>query len=109
MCMRTALGRVVFMEEGSCIGCGKSYSMEYLDFYSISFMIEETNDRRENPMKPKVVIIGILCVIALILILQNSKIITVQLLFWTVSASGVIMILGLLFIGFLIGYLLGRR
>jgi len=60
-------------------------------------------------MKPKIVIIGILCIMAVILILQNSKVITIQLLFWTVSASGIIMILGLLFIGFLIGYLLGRR
>jgi len=60
-------------------------------------------------MKPKIVIVGILSVLALIFIFQNSKVITIQLLFWTVSASRIIMVLGLLFIGFLIGYLLGRR
>jgi len=60
-------------------------------------------------MKPKTVMIGILSLIALIFILQNSRLITIQLLFWRVSASAIIMILGLLFIGFLIGYLLGRR
>jgi len=60
-------------------------------------------------MKPKTVMIGILSLIALIFILQNSRVITIQLLFWRVSASAIIMILGLLFIGFLIGYLLGRR
>jgi uncharacterized integral membrane protein len=60
-------------------------------------------------MKIKTVMIGILSVIALIFILQNSRVITIQLLFWKISASAIIMILGLLFIGFLIGYLLGRR
>lgn len=60
-------------------------------------------------MKPKIVIIGILSIIALIFVFQNSKVVTIQLLFWTVSASRIILVIGLLFIGFLIGYLLGRR
>jgi len=45
----------------------------------------------------------------LIFILQNSKVVTIQLLFWTVSASRIIMVLGLLFIGFVVGFLLGRK
>jgi len=60
-------------------------------------------------MKPKVIVILILLVIALMFILQNSKVVTIQLLFWTVSASRIIMILGLLFIGFVVGFLLGRK
>jgi len=70
-------------------------------------MIKE--NRRTNRMKPKVIVILILLVIALIFILQNSKVVTIQLLFWTVSASRIIMILGLLFIGFVVGFLLGRK
>jgi uncharacterized integral membrane protein len=60
-------------------------------------------------MKPKVIIILILSIISLIFILQNSKVVTIQLLFWTVSASRIIMILGLLFIGFVVGFLLGHK
>ncbi|HHF52667.1 MAG: LapA family protein [Candidatus Aminicenantes bacterium] len=60
-------------------------------------------------MKPKVIIILALSIISLIFILQNSKVVTIQLLFWTVSASRIIMILGLLFIGFVVGFLLGRK
>ncbi len=60
-------------------------------------------------MKPKVIVILVLSVISLIFILQNSKDVTIQLLFWTVSASRIIMILGLLFIGFVVGFLLGRK
>ncbi len=60
-------------------------------------------------MKPKVIIVLVLLVISLIFILQNSKVVTIQLLFWTVSASRIIMVLGLLFIGFVVGFLLGRK
>ena len=60
-------------------------------------------------MKPKVIVVLVLLVISLIFIFQNSKVVTIQLLFWTVSASRIIMILGLLFIGFAVGFLLGRR
>jgi len=60
-------------------------------------------------MKPKVIVILALSIISLIFILQNSKVVTIQLLFWTVSASRIIMILGLLFIGFVVGFLLGRK
>jgi uncharacterized integral membrane protein len=60
-------------------------------------------------MKPKVIVILVLSVISLIFILQNSKVVTIQLLFWTVSASRIIMVLGLLFIGFVVGFLLGRK
>jgi len=60
-------------------------------------------------MKPKVIVVLVLLVISLIFILQNSKVVTIQLLFWTVSASRIIMVLGLLFIGFVVGFLLGRK
>ena len=60
-------------------------------------------------MKPKVIVVLVLLVLSLIFILQNSRVVTIQLLFWTVSASRIIMILGLLFIGFAAGFLLGRR
>ncbi|MBD3413204.1 MAG: DUF1049 domain-containing protein [Candidatus Aminicenantes bacterium] len=60
-------------------------------------------------MKPKMIVVLVLCIIALVFVFQNSKVITIQLLFWTVSASRIIMVIGLLLMGFLVGYLLGRR
>jgi len=41
----------------------------------------------------------------IILILQNSEIVTVNLLFWKLEISRIILILGVLFIGFVLGYI----
>lgn len=60
-------------------------------------------------MKPKHIIILILVILAVIFVFQNSEVVTINLFLWTVTASRIIMIGGLLLIGFLIGYLLARR
>jgi putative membrane protein len=60
-------------------------------------------------MKPKYIIIIILAVLALILALQNTEVMTFQLFFWTISMSRILMMVGFLIIGFLVGLLLGRR
>ena len=41
----------------------------------------------------------------IILILQNSEIVTVNLLFWKLEISRIVLILGVLFIGFVLGYI----
>ena len=59
-------------------------------------------------MKPKYIIIIILAVLALILALQNTEVVTFQLFFWTISMSRILMMGGFLIIGFLVGLLVGR-
>jgi uncharacterized integral membrane protein len=56
-------------------------------------------------MKPKSIIIIILVLFALIIALQNTEIVTFHLFFWTVSMSRILVIIGFLFIGFLLGLL----
>jgi len=60
-------------------------------------------------MKPKHIIILILAALAVIFVFQNSEVVAIQLFFWTITMSRIIMIGGLLLIGFLIGYLLARK
>lgn len=60
-------------------------------------------------MKPKFVIIILLTVLALIIAFQNKEIVTFQLFFWTISMSRILVIVGFLFVGFLLGLLAGYR
>ena len=63
-------------------------------------------------MKAKGIIIIVLTIIALILIVQNTEIVPLQLLFWRVWMSRIVMIVLMLAIGFGIGYVLaalGRK
>ncbi|MEE8604749.1 MAG: lipopolysaccharide assembly protein LapA domain-containing protein [Candidatus Aminicenantaceae bacterium] len=60
-------------------------------------------------MKPKFVIIIVLTLLALIIAFQNKEIVTFQLFFWTISMSRILVIIGFLFIGFLLGLLAGYR
>jgi len=56
-------------------------------------------------MKPKTIIILILIVLAVIVFIQNTEIVTLQLLFWKISMSRVIFMAFLLIVGFGLGYL----
>ena len=60
-------------------------------------------------MKLKHIIILILVILAAVFVFQNSEVVTINLLLWTITASRIIMIGGLLLIGFLIGFLLARK
>lgn len=63
-------------------------------------------------MKTKGIVIIILTIIALILIVQNTEIVPLQLLFWRIWMSRIVMIVLMLAIGFGIGYVLaavGRK
>lgn len=56
--------------------------------------------------KTKGIIIGVLVVLALIILIQNSQIVTLRFLFWQISMSQIIWIIFTLIIGFALGYLL---
>jgi len=53
-------------------------------------------------MKSKFIIILILVLLAVIFVIQNSAMVTIKLFFWSISMNQIIMICGLLLVGFLI-------
>ena len=57
-------------------------------------------------MNAKNIIILVLVIFLLLFILQNTQVVEVKLIFWTVSMSRALMLLGTLFIGFLAGWLI---
>jgi len=59
-------------------------------------------------MKPKTIIILVLIVLAVIIIIQNSEMVTLQLLFWKIMMNRIIFISFLLVVGFLIGFLVAK-
>jgi len=59
-------------------------------------------------MKPKTVIIWIVVILILIVLFQNTQAVTLRLFFWELSMSQIFLIPLTLFIGFGIGYLVGR-
>jgi uncharacterized integral membrane protein len=60
-------------------------------------------------MKTQHVLILVLAALAVIFVLQNSAIVTIRLFFWSISMNRIIMIAGLIVVGFVIGYVLARR
>ncbi len=60
-------------------------------------------------MKPKYIILLVLLLLAVIFVIQNSAMATIKLFFWSISMNQIIMICGLLVVGFLIGYLVTRK
>jgi uncharacterized integral membrane protein len=60
-------------------------------------------------MKPKYIIIIVLTILALIIALQNQGVVTFHIFFWTISMSRILMMVGFLFIGFLVGLLVAQR
>ncbi len=57
-------------------------------------------------MKPKLVLILILASLGAVFILQNTTVVEVRLLLWTVAMSRALLILGVLVVGMLLGGLL---
>jgi uncharacterized integral membrane protein len=70
------------------------------------------NDRKPSRrimLKSKIIIIISLIALSLIIAFQNTEIVTFRFFFWTVSMSRILVIIGFLFIGFLLGLLAGYR
>ena len=59
-------------------------------------------------MSTKNIVIIVLAALFVLFVVQNTRIVEVQLLFWTVSMSRSLMLLGTLFIGLIGGWFLGR-
>ena len=59
-------------------------------------------------MKPKTIIILVLVVLAVVVVLQNTEIVTLQLFFWKISMSRIIFISFLLLAGFIMGFLVAK-
>ena len=59
-------------------------------------------------LRPKIILIGALTLLLLILVVQNSEVVTVTLLFWDFEMSRVILILLATMAGFICGYLVAR-
>jgi uncharacterized integral membrane protein len=59
-------------------------------------------------MKAKSIIIIVLAIIALILIVQNTEVVPIQLLLWRIWMSRIVLIILMLAIGFGIGFVLAK-
>ena len=55
-------------------------------------------------MKQKTIIILILIVLAFVILIQNTQVVEVQIFFWKIAMSRIIMITFALIVGFVIGY-----
>lgn len=59
-------------------------------------------------MKAKSIIIIVLAIVALILIVQNTEVVPIQLLLWRIWMSRIVLIILMLAIGFGIGFVLAK-
>jgi uncharacterized integral membrane protein len=59
-------------------------------------------------MKPKTIIILILIVLAVVIVIQNSEMVTLQVFFWKIMMSRIIFMVGLLVVGFALGFLVAK-
>lgn len=59
-------------------------------------------------MKAKTIIVLILIILFIIILIQNTQVTTVQLFFWKISMSRIILICLLMLIGFIIGFLVAK-
>jgi len=55
-------------------------------------------------MKTKTIIIAIVAVLLLIVILQNTQVVSLRLFFWKISMSRIILLALTLIVGFALGY-----
>jgi len=60
-------------------------------------------------LKPKTIAIIVLILLFLIILLQNTQVVTLQILFWKVSMSRIIFIPLVMLMGFLIGIFVGGK
>ncbi len=56
-------------------------------------------------MKPKTILAVMLGLVSIVIMLQNTQIVTLRLLFWTVSVSRILLLPLLVAVGFVIGYI----
>lgn len=59
-------------------------------------------------MKAKTIVIIVLVIIALVLIAQNTAVMPIQLFFWQVLMSRIVLIVLMLAIGFALGFIIAK-
>jgi uncharacterized integral membrane protein len=59
-------------------------------------------------MKPKTITILVLIGLFLIILIQNTQVVTLRLLFWKVGMSQIILVPLIMLIGFILGYLVAK-
>ncbi|MFH2145183.1 MAG: LapA family protein [Candidatus Omnitrophota bacterium] len=60
-------------------------------------------------MKPKTIALLILAGLFLVVLLQNTQVVSVQFLFWEISMSRIILLPVVMGMGFIIGFFMGKR
>lgn len=60
-------------------------------------------------MRPKMIVALVLGTLFLIILLQNTQVASLRLLFWEISMSRIILFPLVLLIGFVIGFFVGRK
>jgi uncharacterized integral membrane protein len=59
-------------------------------------------------MKPKQIVILVLAALCLIVLLQNTHVVNVDLFFWTIHMSVIVLGIILLAVGFILGYIAAK-
>jgi uncharacterized integral membrane protein len=59
-------------------------------------------------MKPKTIVILVLVALFAIILIQNTQVVTLRLLFWKVDMSQIILVPLTMVIGFILGYLVAK-
>jgi len=59
-------------------------------------------------MRPKFIVVLVLIALFLIILIQNTQVVTLRLFFWEIGASQIILIPIIMAIGFIIGYLVAK-
>ena len=59
-------------------------------------------------MKPKAIVVTVLIVLCLIVLLQNTQVVTMRFFFWEVSVSRILLLPLLIIVGFIIGYVTAK-
>lgn len=59
-------------------------------------------------MKPKVILLVVIAALAIILLVQNTQVVTYRLFIWSISVSQVILLPLAVLVGFVIGFLAAK-
>jgi len=59
-------------------------------------------------MKPKIIFVLVLFVLFVIILIQNTQVVTYRLFFWKISISQVILVPLIMLIGFVIGFIIAK-
>ena len=59
-------------------------------------------------MKPKTIVILVLVALFAIILIQNTQVVTLRLLFWKIGMSQIILVPLTMLIGFILGYLVAK-